>query len=144
MPCSEVRRARGFLDPWLLGSLASDPSRTFPYLRWRVAAELEGTYLLFRSANYDAWETNDFFPSDGWVAECSLALYEYLSAGKSKGRNSAASGTNVSLRLPIRVNATVSISSLPSLLKILSPGIIRRLAVIYSCYFLWPITKADV
>jgi hypothetical protein len=32
----------------------------------------------------------------------------------------------------------------PYLFLFLSPGIIRRPAVIYSCYFLWPITKADV
>jgi hypothetical protein len=68
-----------------------------------------GNILIFRSANYDAWETNDFFRSDGRMAEFSLALNECLSACKSKGRNSAASGTNVSLRLPISVNGTVSI-----------------------------------
>jgi hypothetical protein len=45
------------------------------------------------------------------MGELSLALYECLSACKSKGRNSAASGTNVSFHLPISVNATVSISS---------------------------------
>ena len=63
-----------------------------------------------RSANYDAWTTNDSFPSDGLLEE-SLALYECLSARKSKGRNSGNSGTNVSLRAPISVNITASISS---------------------------------
>jgi hypothetical protein len=66
---------------------------------------------IFRAANYDAWATNDFFPSDGRMGEWSLASYECLSVCKSKGRNSAASGTNVSFHLPISVNATVSISS---------------------------------
>jgi hypothetical protein len=61
--------------------------------------------------NYDVWETNDFFASDGRMGELSLALYECLSACKSKGRNSASSGTNGSFHLPISVNATVSISS---------------------------------
>ena len=76
---------------------------------------------IFRAANYDAWATNDFFPSDGRMGEWSLALYECLSVCKSKGRNSAASGTNVSLGLPIRVNATVSISYLFSLLNPFHP-----------------------
>jgi hypothetical protein len=65
----------------------------------------------FRRANYDAWETNDFFPSDDRMAEFSLALYKCLSACKSKGRNSATSRTSLSLPLPISVNAIVSISS---------------------------------
>jgi hypothetical protein len=76
-----------------------------------------GNILIFRSANYDAWATNDFFPSDGRMGEWSLVLYECLSACKLKGRNSSASGTNVSLRPPISVNATVSISCLLSLLN---------------------------
>jgi hypothetical protein len=56
-----------------------------------------GDILIFRAANYDAWATNDFFPSGGRLGERPLALYECLSACKSKGRNSAASGTNASL-----------------------------------------------
>jgi hypothetical protein len=68
-----------------------------------------GNLPIFRSANYDAWATNDFFPSDGRMGEWSLVLYECLSAGKSKGRNSSASGTDVSFHLLISVNATVSI-----------------------------------
>jgi hypothetical protein len=74
-----------------------------------MAAETE-LRPTFRPANYDAWETNDLFTSDR-MAEFSLALYECLSACKSKGRNSATSRTSLSLPLPISVNATVSISS---------------------------------
>ena len=61
--------------------------------------------------HYDAGTTNDCFPSDGLLGELSLALYECLSARKSKGRNSGSSGTNVSLRAPMSVNITASMSS---------------------------------
>ena len=105
---------------------------------------MEGTYLFFRSSNHDAWETNDLFPTDGRIADFSLALYDCLSACQSKGRNSAASGTSVSLRLPINVNATVSISYLLSLLNSFRLHIIRHLALIDNYYFLCPITKTDV
>ena len=70
-----------------------------------------GNIPFCRWPNYGAWETNDFFPSDDRMAEFSLALYECLSACQSQGRNSVTSGTNLSLPLPISVNATISISS---------------------------------
>jgi hypothetical protein len=94
--------------------------------------------LIFRSANYDAWETNDFFPFDGRMTEFSLAVYECLSACKSKGQNLAASGTNVSLRLPISVNATVSISSLVFLSNFfrLTSSVVRSLSIIIVFYVL--------
>jgi hypothetical protein len=110
----------------------------------RARANMEGTYLFSWSSNHDAWETNDLFPTDVRRADFSLALYDCLSACQSKGRNSAASGTSVSLRLPINVNATVSISNLLSLLNSFRLDIIRRLALIDNYYFLYAITKSDV
>jgi hypothetical protein len=110
----------------------------------RARDNMEGTYLFSRSSNHDAWETNDLFPTDGRIADFSLALYDCLSACQSKGRNSAASGTSVSLRLPINVNATVPISYLLSFLNSFRLDIIRRLALIDNYYFLCPITKTDV
>ena len=100
-----------------------------------------GNIFIFRPANYEAWETNDFFPSDDRMAEFTLALYECLSACQSQGRNSVTSGTNLSLPLPISVNATISISSF---FKFFSSAIIRCSHLIDNCSFLCPISKADV
>jgi hypothetical protein len=104
----------------------------------RARANMEGTYLFSRSSNHDAWETNDLFPTDGRIADFSLALYDCLSACQSKGRNSAASGTSVSLRLPINVNATVSISYLLSLLIpfVLTSSVAWPLSIIIISYVL--------
>jgi hypothetical protein len=94
-----------------------------------------------RPANYNAWETNDFLPPDDRMAEFSPALYECLSACHSNGRNSVTSGTNLSLPLPISVNATISISSF---FKFFSSAIIRCWHSIDNCSFLCPISKADI
>jgi hypothetical protein len=117
--------------------------------RWRVAAETE-LRPTFRPANYDAWETNDFFTSDDRMAVFSLALYKCLSACKSKGRNSATSRTNLSLPLPISVNATVSIFSFflnsyrltssvvcPSSIIVFAYVLSPKLMFRWACHFLW-------
>jgi hypothetical protein len=117
--------------------------------RWRLAAETE-LRPPFRPANYDAWETNDFFTSDDRMAVFSLALYKCLSACKSKGRNSATSRTNLSLPLPISVNATVSIFSFfinsyrltssvvcPSSIIVFAYVLSPKLMFRWACHFLW-------